>query len=46
MKKQWQARRAAAGLPSDRPNLVMSHVAQVCWQKVGGHEPRRDGSLL
>lgn len=34
MKKQWQQRRRAAGLPADRPNIVVSHVAQVCWQKV------------
>lgn len=37
MKKKWQQARRAAGLPIDRPNLVLSHVAQVCWQKVGGH---------
>jgi hypothetical protein len=34
MKKRWQERRRTAGLPADRPNLVVSHVAQVCWQKV------------
>lgn len=34
MKKQWQARRRGRGLPADRPNIVLSHVAQVCWQKV------------
>ncbi|EFN59728.1 hypothetical protein CHLNCDRAFT_133312 [Chlorella variabilis] len=33
MKKKWQQARRAAGLPIDRPNLVLSHVAQVCWQK-------------
>ncbi|KAL4443896.1 hypothetical protein ABPG75_011633 [Micractinium tetrahymenae] len=33
MKKQWQARRREKGLPADRPNIVLSHVAQVCWQK-------------
>ncbi|PRW60590.1 Glutamate decarboxylase [Chlorella sorokiniana] len=33
MKKRWQAARRAAGLPTDKPNLVVSHVAQVCWQK-------------
>lgn len=37
MKKQWQARRREAGLPADRPNIVFSHVAQVCWQKVSSH---------
>lgn len=42
MKKRWQAARLAAGLPADRPNIVVSHVAQVCWQKVRGG---RAGSL-
>lgn len=34
MKKRWQEARRAAGLPADKPNIVVSHVAQVCWQKV------------
>ncbi len=29
---QWRARRRAAGLPTDRPNLVTGPV-QVCWHK-------------
>jgi hypothetical protein len=29
MKKNWQKRRRAAGLPSDKPNLVMSYSVQV-----------------
>jgi glutamate decarboxylase len=30
MKKKWQARRRAAGLPTDKPNMVMSYTVQVC----------------
>ena len=33
LKWRWQQRRAAAGLPTDRPNLVMSTGVQVCWEK-------------
>lgn len=33
MKKKWMARRKAAGLPFDKPNLVMSATTQVCWHK-------------
>ncbi|KAF6262278.1 pyridoxal phosphate-dependent transferase [Scenedesmus sp. NREL 46B-D3] len=33
MKKKWQARRRAAGLPTDKPNMVMSYAVQVCWEK-------------
>uniref|UniRef100_A0A383VZT6 Glutamate decarboxylase n=1 Tax=Tetradesmus obliquus TaxID=3088 RepID=A0A383VZT6_TETOB len=33
MKKKWQARRKLAGLPTDKPNLVMSYTVQVCWEK-------------
>lgn len=40
MKKRWQEARRAAGLPADKPNIVVSHVAQVCWQKV------RQGTLV
>ncbi len=32
LKWQWRKRRAAAGKPSDRPNLVCGPV-QVCWEK-------------
>lgn len=35
-----QAARREAGLSTERPNIVLSHVAQVCWQKVG-----REGRL-
>ncbi len=30
---RWRSRRAAAGEPSDRPNLVMGANVQVCWEK-------------
>ena len=30
---RWRARRRAAGLPADRPNLVMGTNVQVCWEK-------------
>ncbi|MBV8445312.1 MAG: glutamate decarboxylase [Candidatus Dormibacteraeota bacterium] len=33
MKWHWRARRQAAGLPSDKPNLVMGANVQVCWEK-------------
>ena len=33
LKWRWRARRAAAGLPTDRPNLVMGANVQVCWEK-------------
>eukprot|EP00887_Chlorella_sp_A99_P001640 scaffold8.g1640.t1 len=33
MKLNWRAARRAAGLPADRPNIVLSHIAQVCWKK-------------
>jgi glutamate decarboxylase len=29
MKKKWQQRRRAAGLPTDKPNMVMSYAVQV-----------------
>ncbi|HKU82245.1 MAG TPA: glutamate decarboxylase [Candidatus Tumulicola sp.] len=32
MKWKWRARRAAAGKPADRPNLITGPV-QVCWHK-------------
>ncbi|MDN4474376.1 glutamate decarboxylase [Demequina sp. SYSU T00192] len=31
--RRWRARRREAGLPTDRPNLVMSAAVQVCWEK-------------
>jgi glutamate decarboxylase len=30
---RWRARRAAAGKPTDRPNLVTGINVQVCWEK-------------
>ena len=33
LKWRWRARRAAAGLPTDRPNLVMGSNVQVVWEK-------------
>ncbi|WDK10411.1 glutamate decarboxylase [Colletotrichum graminicola] len=33
MKKRWKNARQAAGLPADRPNIVMSSAVQVCWEK-------------
>ena len=32
-KTRWQDRRAEAGLPPARPQLVMGHNTQVCWEK-------------
>ena len=33
LKWRWRERRRAAGLPSDRPNLVTGINVQVCWEK-------------
>ncbi|WP_040491568.1 glutamate decarboxylase [Ilumatobacter nonamiensis] len=33
MKWEWRARREAAGLPADRPNMVMGSNVQVVWEK-------------
>ena len=33
LKWRWRDRRKAAGLPTDRPNLVMGTNVHVCWQK-------------
>jgi glutamate decarboxylase len=33
LKRNWVARRAAAGKPSDKPNLVMSTAVHVTWEK-------------
>lgn len=33
LKRRWRQRRAAAGAPAERPNLVMGANAQVCWEK-------------
>jgi len=33
LKWRWRERRRAAGLPTDRPNMVMGANVQVCWEK-------------
>ncbi len=33
LKWRWRERMRAAGLPSERPNLVMGANVQVCWEK-------------
>jgi glutamate decarboxylase len=33
LKRRWARRRRDAGLPDDRPNLVMGANVQVCWDK-------------
>ena len=33
LKWRWRKERLAAGLPADRPNLVMGANVQVCWEK-------------
>ncbi len=33
LKWKWRARRQAAGLPADKPNMVMGANVQVCWEK-------------
>lgn len=43
LKRRWQHARKAAGLPVDKPNLVMSSAVQVCWEKFCNYfdvEPR------
>lgn len=37
LKRRWQHRRRAAGLPADRPNLVMGVNVQVCWEKFANY---------
>jgi glutamate decarboxylase len=37
LKRRWQKRRAAAGRPADRPNLVMGINVQVCWEKFANY---------
>jgi glutamate decarboxylase len=37
LKRRWQQRRAAAGLPAERPNLVMGINVQVCWEKLANY---------
>jgi glutamate decarboxylase len=33
LERRWAKRRRAAGLPAERPNLVMGANVQVCWEK-------------
>jgi glutamate decarboxylase len=33
LKWRWRAKMAAAGKPTDRPNIVMGANVQVCWEK-------------
>jgi glutamate decarboxylase len=43
MKFRWRNARTAAGLPCDRPNIVMGANVQVCWEKFARYfdvEPR------
>jgi glutamate decarboxylase len=43
MKFRWRDARTAAGLPADRPNIVMGGNVQVCWEKFARYfdvEPR------
>jgi len=43
LKRRWQQARRAAGLPTDRPNLVMGANVQVVWEKFAAYwdvEPR------
>jgi glutamate decarboxylase len=43
MKFRWRNARQAAGLPCDRPNIVMGANVQVCWEKFARYfdvEPR------
>ena len=37
LKRRWQQRRTAAGLPVDKPNLVMGINVQVCWEKFANY---------
>jgi glutamate decarboxylase len=37
LKRRWQEARKAAGLPIDRPNIVMGINVQVCWEKLANY---------
>jgi glutamate decarboxylase len=37
LKRRWQHARRRAGLPADRPNLVMGINVQVCWEKFANY---------
>lgn len=43
LKRRWQHARRRQGLPTDKPNLVLSSAVQVCWEKFCNYwdvEPR------
>ncbi|WP_285724808.1 glutamate decarboxylase [Psychromicrobium xiongbiense] len=43
LKRRWQHARRAQGLPTGKPNLVLSSAVQVCWEKFCNYwdvEPR------
>lgn len=43
LKWNWRKRRNGEGLPTDKPNIVMGHNVQVCWEKFARYfevEPR------
>ncbi|MBK1787068.1 glutamate decarboxylase [Prauserella cavernicola] len=43
LKRRWRHARHEAGLPADRPNLVMGVNVQICWEKFANYfdvEPR------
>src|SRR3954454_19366814 len=37
LKRRWQKRQATAGLPADKPNLVMGINVQVCLEKFANY---------
>ncbi len=37
LKRRWQKRRAAAGKPADKPNIVMGINVQICWEKFANY---------
>lgn len=43
LKWRWKAKMSASGKPTDKPNIVMGHNVQVCWEKFARYfevEPR------
>ena len=37
LKRRWRKRQEAAGMPSDKPNIVMGSNVQVCWEKFANY---------
>jgi glutamate decarboxylase len=37
LKRRWQKRRAAAGQPTAKPNIVMGINVQICWEKFANY---------